>query len=431
MATAIGSGLDLPALVKSLVADARKAPSARINRAGSVVTAKLSSIGQIKQALGQLKSSLQTLMDRADKPALAVKVAADAGFTATAAADAVPGIYSVKVESLASAHKVISGCFDGPPGAGTLQIKAGDKTVSVSISAGDSLADIAKSINQSADGKTVVASVVKSDKGEHLVFSAQQPGTANALAVTGTGAFADFSTNVSEIKARDAVVVVDGLTRTLSSNNVSDLIPGVNLALTQAKPGAEFTVEVNTDEAALKADLDTFVKAWNTANEVFKKTSAYDPGASPERRASPLTGDSLVRGLQQQLRGQISGNLTELKALGVTLDKDGVMKVDAGVFKNADLAEVKSVLGKQGEYTGTLKTMLEGQLNSADGTVTLRERRLNQEIKGYEQQLDVLDARMQQLSDRYTAQFAAMERMIVQMQSSASALDNLLASMQK
>jgi len=431
MATAIGSGLDLPALVNSLVADARKAPSARINRAGSVVTAKLSSIGQIKQALGQLKSSLQTLMDRADKPALTAKVSADAGFTATATADAVPGIYNVKVESLASAHKLTSSCLADKPGAGTLEIKAGNKTVPVTISEGDSLADIAKAINQAADGKGVIASVVKSDDGEHLVLSAQQPGSANALTVTGTGAFADFAAKATEVAARDAVVVVDGLTRTLSGNSVSDLIPGVNLALTQAKPGTEFTVEVNTDEAALKSDLEAFVKAWNTANEVFKKTSAYDPSASPERRASPLTGDALVRGLQQQLRGQISGNLTELKALGITLDKDGVMKVDAGAFKNADLGEVKAALGKNGKYTQALKTTLEGQLNSTDGSVTLRERRLNQEIKGYEQQLDVLDARMQQLSDRYTAQFAAMERMIVQMQGSASALDNLLGSMQK
>jgi len=431
MATAIGSGLDLPKLVESLVGEARKAPAARINQAGTAATAKLSSVGKIKQVLNTLKSSLQTLMDRADKPTLAVKVPSDAGFTATGSADAVPGLYSVKVERLASAHKLVSDSLPEKPGAGTVDIKSGDHTVSVPVSANDTLADIAKAINQADGGKAVVASVVKSDDGEHLVLSARHPGTDNALAVTGTGAFASFAAEASEVEAKDAVVIVDGLTRTISSNSVGDLIPGVNLALTQAKSGVEYVVEVKPDEAALKSDLDGFVKAWNDANAVLKKVSAFDPAASPDRRASPLTGDALVRGLQQQLRGQVSSHLTELRALGVSVDKDGVMKVDAGEFKNADLSEVKATLGKQGQYTDHLKKMLEGQLNSTDGTVILRERGLNQEIKGYESQLDALDSRMQQLSERYTAQFSAMERMIVQMQSSAGSLDNLLSSMQK
>jgi len=432
MATAIGSGLDIPAYVDSLVKATRKPSADRINQAGSVVTARLSAVGQVKQSLSTLKTSLEALMKRADKPSLAATVSAEAGFSAAATENAVPGQYSVRVEQLASTQKLTSTAAwaEGEkPGAGSLEIKAGSTTVKVDVAATDTLADIAKAINQAADGKGVTASVVKADDGEHLVLSSREVGTSNAVEISGgTGAFADFK--VTTKAATDAIVYVDGLKRTLSSNQVSDLVPGVNLTLSQAK-NQEINLEVKADDSALKSDLDAFVKAWNDANSVLKNNSAYNPDAAPNRRAAPLTGDSMVRGLQQQLRSQVGGKLMELKAIGVSLDKDGRMSVDDAAFKNANPADVRAMLGQTGQYSDKLKSMLNTQLNSVDGSVTLRERALNKEIKGYEAQLDALDVRMHKLADLYTQQFTAMERVITQMQSSASALDNLLGSMQQ
>jgi len=431
MPTAIGSGLDIPAYVDSLVKATRKPAADRINHAGTAVTAKLSAVGQVKQSLSTLKSSLQTLMDRADKPVLTATVPAEAGFSAAIADNAVQGLYSVKVEQLATAQKLTSAVYEkgAKPGAGTLQLKAGETALSVTVSATDTLADVAKAINKAADGKGVIASVVKADGGEHLVLSSREPGTDNAVKITGgSGAFADFKMDTKA--ASDAIVYVDGLKRTLSSNHVDDLVPGVNLSLTQAK-GQEFNLEVKADDHALKSDLDAFVKAWNDANTTLKNSSAYRPDALPGLRASPLTGDSLVRSLQQQLRGQVGDNLMALKDIGVSLDKEGRMSVDEAAFKHADPGAVRKVLGHQGGYSSMLKSTLDSQLNTVDGTVTLRERTLNKSIKGYEAQLDALDARMKKLSDLYTRQFTAMEQVITQMQSSAGALDNLLKSMKQ
>jgi len=431
MATAIGSGLDIPAYVDSLIRATRKPSDDRINRAGAAVTAKLSAVGQIKQSLSTLKTSLEALVRRVDAPSLAATVAADSGFTAAATKDAVPGQYSVRVEQLATAQKLTSDAYaEGAQlGAGTLDIKAGSTTFNVNIAATDTLADIAKAINQAADGKGVIASVVKADGGEHLVLSSREVGLANAVEITGgTGAFAGFT--VTSKAATDAIVYVDGLKRTLSSNSVSDLVPGVTLTLSQAK-NQEVNLEIKADSTAFKSDLDAFVKAWNDTNTALKNNSVYNPDADPNRRAAPLTGDSLVRGLQQQLRSQVSGSLQELRAIGVSLDKDGRMSVDDTVFKNAAQADVGAVLGQTGQYGSKLKTMLDTHLNSVDGSVTLRERALNREVKSYEAQLDALDARMQKLSDLYTRQFVAMERVITQMQGSASALDNLLNNMRQ
>lgn len=52
---------------------------------------------------------------------------------------------------------------------------------------------------------------------------------------------------------------------------------------------------------------------------------------------------------------------------------------------------------------------------------------MNKQIKGFEADLDNLDARMEKLTDRYTAQFTAMETMISKMQGATGSLSSLLA----
>src|SRR5690606_20825 len=107
------------------------------------------------------------------------------------------------------------------------------------------LADIARSINRAAGGKGVGATVVTADDGEHLVFSARETGTANALTITasgGDGGFLALTTGpggslVEQVAGSDARVRVDGFERTSASNTITGLVPGVNLSLATARPG--------------------------------------------------------------------------------------------------------------------------------------------------------------------------------------------------
>lgn len=159
---------------------------------------------------------------------------------------------------------------------------------------------------------------------------------------------------------------------------------------------------------------------------MLAKSSSYD---ATTKTASALTGDSLVRSLQQQLRGQVSGSVTELKALGLTIDKDGVMSFDGSKFDTAiasDGGAAADVFGKDSKFGGNLTKLLDSNVNATNGTLTLRSDSLNKTIKGYESDLDDLDARMEKLSDRYTAQFAAMDAMISKLQGSTSSLSGLL-----
>ncbi|HBK46809.1 MAG TPA: flagellar protein [Xanthomonadaceae bacterium] len=436
-----GSGLDIPSLVSQLVTAARTPTETRINNAGTTATTKLSAISQVKSSMTTLQTALNKVISSADTSAYKATIEKDAGFTATTTSTAVTGSYSVEVVKLATNQKLSSTAYekDATVGSGKLTFSYGDdKSFDIEIGADDKLADIAAAINKAAGGKGVVASVVTADDGQHLVFSATDSGTKGALTVTasddavglqGLTFAAGASGGMNEsIAAADAVVRVDGFERTESSNTITDLVPGVVLNLTKAAEGTNFNLSIASDSTTLKANLTAFAAAYNAANTLLKSSTAYN---ADTKTASTLTGDSLIRSMQQQLRGSVSANLTELKALGITLDKDGVMSFDGTKLDTVLATEpeaAKNMFGKDGTFSAGLSKMLDSNLNSTSGTLTLRTNSLNAQIKDLEKQLDTLDTRMEKLSDQYTAQFTAMETMITQLQSSSSSLSSLLSS---
>ncbi|RFF49432.1 flagellar filament capping protein FliD [Xanthomonas campestris] len=431
------SGLDIPTVVSTLVSRQKDPEQARINKAGTAATTQLSAISQIKSSMTTLKSALDKVVSSADTNAYKASVPTDAGFTATTTSSAAPGNYSVEVVSLASAQKLASGAFtaDATVGSGTLTLGYGDKSITVDISGTDKLTDIAAAINKAAGGKGVTASVVTANDGQHLVFNAVDTGTKGALTVSASDpslSALTFGAGVTggltqQVAAADALVRVDGFERTSSSNTVTDIVPGVVLNLTKAAEGTKVTLGVTADTSGLKGNLTAFAAAYNTANTLLKNSSSYN---AETRTASALTGDSLVRGLQQQLRGQVSGSISELKALGLTIDKDGVMSFDGGKFDTAIAADggaAAEALGKDSKFGSGLTKLLDANVNVNNGTLTLRSDSLNKQIKGFEADLDNLDARMEKLTDRYTAQFTAMETMISRMQGATGSLSSLLA----
>lgn len=445
----IGSGLDIPTIVSNLVANERKPAADRINNQGTTATAKLSALGSIKSSLGSLQSALETLTKSASTPAYKTTVPEGSGFGATVVTDpstgktlAAAGTYNVEVLSLAQPQKLSSGAFaaDAAVGDGTLKIAWDDKSLDVAIKPGSTLSDIAAAINKAAGGKGVNATVITANDGQHLVLNAVDAGTKGALTVSASGGNGGLSAltwdgtagGLSQtVAATNARVRVDGFERESSSNSVSDLIPGITLNLTKAEEGTTKTLTVSQDNAPLKINVQAFVSAYNASINLLKNSSAYD---ATNKKASTLTGDSMVRGLQQQLRGQLSANVVDLKAMGLTINTDGTMSLNASTFDKA-MAEnptmAASLLGKDGRLSGGLSSLLKSNLDSGTGTLTLRTDALNKQIKKLEKDLDDLDARMEKVSDRYTRQFNAMDSLVAQMQGTSNYLAQQLAALQK
>lgn len=439
----IGSGLDIPTIVAGLVAADRKPEETRINNAGTAASAQLSAISTIKSGMSNLQTALKTLTSSIDSQAYKTTVGEGAGFTATATTSATPGNYNVEVVSLAERQKLTSGAYasDKVVGDGTLTIKFGDDaedTLDVTIAEGAKLSDVAAAINKAAGGVGVTASVVSADDGQHLVLTAADTGTAGAMTVTSSGGNgglagltypASGSTGLTEtVAAKDALVRVDGFERTSSSNAVADLIPGVVLNLTKAGEGTKYSLSIGKDNTSIKTNISAFISAYNAVNTVLKSSSAYN---ADTQTASALTGDAMVRGLQQQMRSQVSGSVTELKALGVTIGTDGTLSFDAAKFDAkvaSDPNAAQKLFGTDGAVSKGLDSMLDSNLNSTNGSITLRSNSLNAQIKDLEEQLDDLDRRMEEATTRYTAKFTAMDTLVAQMQTTSDYLTQQLAA---
>jgi len=448
----VGSGLDIPKLVSQLVANERQPTAERLKTQGTTATAKLSALGKIKGELDNLQSALHSLMQQANTLACKATLPENSGIEAILANDlangktsVTPGTHSIEVLQLARAQQLASAAFepDAVVGSGKLSIssKGLAETIDVTISPDSTLKDVADAINRAAQGKGVSASIIRADDGEHLVLNATDTGLDHAINITASndeGALAaltwdsdSHSGGLREITAAcNAKLRVDGFEAESASNQVNDLLPGVTLKLNHLTSGTPITLTISRDDAPLTQQLHHFVDTWNAACKLITASSAYD---STHHKAAVLTGDALVRGIQQQLRSLSGQQIIGLRQLGLDISKQGHLSLDESQLQRA-LTENPSaptaLLGKDGVLSKALSGLLDSHLGT-HGTLSQRSDALNKQIKRLEQDMSQLDARMAKVAARYNAQFSAMDNLVTQMQRTSDYLAQQLANLPK
>lgn len=435
----VGSGLDVHTMVSQLVAAERYGTDTRHDRIESTAKAQISAFGKISSGLSGLRDALAKFEGMGASPGRKVVVPEDAGFTATANSKAALGSYRVTVESLASTHKLHSApvAGDGQLGHGTLSIDfGGEEPLAVEIAEGKgSLTDIRDAINKAAEGKGVTATLVRGDDGDVLVLASTTTGSEGRLSITasgGDGGLAALGTEGGTLTAadpgNDAVVVVDGITRTSSSNRLDDLIDGVTLDLTEARPGESFSLELKSDASTLKATMLGFISAYNTALSALRAQSAAGGENAP---GAALSGDSAPRGITSSLRNLVSRSYAELSALGLETKVDGSLSLDGAEFDKAIAEAPESVVrlfGDEGSFQQPLKDSLKSWLGD-DGLIKGRTEALDTRLKRLEADRESFDRRIERVQANYLRQFTALDAMVAQMSSTSSFLSQQLSQL--
>lgn len=176
-----------------------------------------------------------------------------------------------------------------------------------------------------------------------LVNTGSSSSPSYKVVLTGaTGAEAAFSMSTdpdsvlttldfTETAAVDAVLTVDGVSYTRSSNSVTDVVDGVTLNLLAASTTA--SVSLARDTSQLVDKIDALVTAYNEANSLF--TEVGNPKSSLDIYGATLVGDTTVRMVRTQLREALLGesstpgtNVTAAWQMGLSVDKAGVMTLD-------------------------------------------------------------------------------------------------------
>lgn len=360
----IGSNLDVNSIVSQLMTVEQR-PLQVLAQKEAGYQAKLSAYGSLKSAVSSFQSAMNALTTT-DKFVSSKTSVSDATIaTASAGGTAVPGQYSIEVQSLAQAQKLKSANYaktSDALGSGTLTIQFGSYAGGVFTANGDkaaktisikptdnSLAAVRDAINAANVG--VTASIVNDGSGNRLVIGSKDSGLDNALRITvsdddgnntdtaGLSALAfDASTggtsNLSEtVAAKNATVIIDGITVSKNSNTITDAIDGVTLNLAKEAAGTPVTLSITRDNSGTKSAVDGFIKAYNELYKTLSNVSAYN---AETKQAAILQGDSAVRTMQARLRSLMSGTLdsaggglSRMSDIGVSIQTDGTLKLDS------------------------------------------------------------------------------------------------------
>lgn len=429
----IGSGLNVTQLVAQLVAAERAPEDRRLQALESNARADLNAFATLRTALTALRTANTALNTAASaSPGRKATVEKDAGFTASADGTAATGRYSIEVRSLATAEKRQSGAVPvaSDLGTGTLSFTVDGETFNVTLGATNTITGLRDAINTATGGKGLSATVVNGDTGSVLVLNAAKAGSAGAITINATGSITSFTSGLAvTTPAANALVDVDGVLRTSSSNRLTDLIAGVTVDLTKAAPGTRFSLDVGTDAGNVKTAVQGFVTAYNTAIGALRSAGAYN---AETRQGGPLLGDAAVRGLTQQLRGAVGEAFGTLSALGIKGSKDGSLTLD-GAKLDAALAADPSAVRKAFDQTvaGSLGKVLgerlEGAVAANTGLIDSRTKSLNDRLKDVEASRTRLDVRIGKIEDNYRRQFTALDGLVAQLQSTQSFLTQELA----
>jgi len=164
-----------------------------------------------------------------------------------------------------------------------------------------------------------------------------------------TGADESFSLSTSpssvltalsftETAATDAVLTVDGVTYTRSSNTVTDVVDGLTLNLLAASTSA--TISLARDTTQVVSKIEALVAAYNEANSLF--TEVTNPKSELDIYGATLVGDTTVRMVRTQLREALLGesstpgtNVSAAWQMGLSVDKAGLMTLDKSKLATA------------------------------------------------------------------------------------------------
>lgn len=452
-ASGIGSGLDINNIVSQLVSAERAPTENRLNSKESLIQARLSAFGSLKSALTNFQSSLSTLKNADNYTKRTATISDSTVFSATTSASAAPGSYSVKVEQLATSHKIASQAYtdsNTSVGSGEMTFTINGESFSVAIADdANSLADIRDAVNTASDNSGVTASIINDQDGAHLVFSATKTGVENAVNIAvSNGASGDLSqlaydTNLGvqlssmseKAEALDSIVIIDGFTQTSANTKIEGMIEGVSLDLKKALPGESLSLKVQLDTKSIKTAVEGFVSNYNSLMTTINDLTAYN---SESKTAGLLQGDSATRNIANQLRkemGSIVGGLdTELDSLaelGITTGDKNKLVIDSTKFADvisSDFDKLSGIFSSESGYAVRLDSLI-GNLTASGGILSNRTDGLNSEVKRINQQREALEARIVGIEARYQAQFSALDSLLGQLNSTGEFLTQQLANL--
>jgi flagellar hook-associated protein 2 len=226
-------------------------------------------------------------------------------------------------------------------------------------------------------------------------------------------------------RAVDLVASVNGAPVVSASNQLDDLVDGVSLQVARTTTGP---VEVNVarDTEAMKALIQQFVGAYNEANKFLADQTRYN---ADTKTSATLQGDRVAVALQGQLRSLVATGSSAspvfdtLSSAGISLQRDGSLKVDDGKLASAlanlpELAKLFSADGGGNPLAVGIARRFDAlaDLNAGTGgALESREDGLKQRLSRNRTEQERFNDRMAMVEARLRAQYTALDSRMAQL----------------
>ncbi|QOP42607.1 hypothetical protein FJR45_00995 [Sulfurimonas sediminis] len=331
--------------------------------------------------------------------------------------------------------------------AGVLNLDINGTTYNINYDATTTLESLAQSITDIA-GTQIDASILETTPGAFsLVLSSKETGENQAITITdtddgtnGTGSLdaALFDTTLTDgyqkiQDATDAVFKFNGITTTRSTNEISDLILGVNITL--KTEGDISNVTINQDTQKIVDEMQMFVDNYNTLMTNLNDMTIFDKEQGTQ---GIFQGDSFVNGLKRDLAGAVTSrfNSGSLMDYGIDIDRYGVMSFDSSVLESklqTDSDSVKTFFtggtDSNGNETTGFFTSLDDkvrQYTGYDGLLSNFDNGLTKDAQNLADARERAQASLDSKYDIMTQQFIAYDAMISQLNAEFSSLQQMI-----
>lgn len=364
----LGSGIDIRSIVDGLVAAERQPQEFQLTKRESDIQAKLSSYGVFKSSLSDFRASLAGLRDSTKFMSLKATTSDSSVVAASVSSNADVGKFNLEAKQLAQAHSLVSAGFadaNATLGTGTLTIKFGQTdydpdtdtyngftqnaekgTLTLNLdSTNNTLTGLRDAINNAKAG--VTASIVYDGGAYRLILTSEDSGRANSMEISVSNAslagfeFNASATNMTQTKAaQDAILSINGLDVTSSSNTFKNTLKGVTLDLVKAQPGQNISLEISQTSAGVVEAVQGFVDKYNELVASVKELSSYDAAA---KKGTALLGDVTLRTAMSQIRSVLGGVVSGLEHssfrtlvdLGLQSQADGSLELNTSKLNAA------------------------------------------------------------------------------------------------
>lgn len=423
----------LQQVISTAVARA-SAPLTQLESEQTTLQGQQSELDTLSSDFSSIQTALTSLSTAAQTNGFSAQLSDSTVASATVSEGALPGTYSLNVNSLGAQENTVSsdsltkvtdpstGNIDASSSY-TLTVEGQTYTITPN---GSSLDALVQAVNQS--GASVQATVVNvgtsSSPDYRLSIQSTDFAPAGIQLSDGSNQLLTTVTPGSYVQYQ---VNGEPATPVNATSREAVISPGLSVSFL-ASGTTDITVAAST--TAVSNAIGNFVTAYNNAVSELAKNRGQNGGA--------LSGQSTVYDLQSQLQQLTdytggSGSVNSLSDLGLSFDSSGNLQFDPSVLASANSQDVLNFLGgtSTGGFLQSANTLLAGITDPSTGSLTGENQNLTNELTQVASQISDQQSSIANLQQTLTTQMASADAAISSLEDQVTEMSDLFSAMQQ